>query len=314
MRVLSMGEAMIELSSAGPGLWRQAVGGDSFNTAALLAALRPDWRVDYATRLGHDPMSEAVAAAIVEAGVGISRITRDPQRSAGLYMISLKDGERSFSYWRETSAARLMAEDAEWLRESFDGADLVFLSGITLAILAPEARARLLTALKGRRVAFDPNIRPRLWESPEAMRATIAAAAALSEILLPSFDDEAAAFGDSDPLATARRYAAAGVAEVVVKNGAGSPALLVRGEALAAPAPRPVAPVDTTGAGDAFNAGYLAARLDGAAPLEALALGQNLAALVVRHPGAVPPRAEVARFAEPRGLGARLLPSRSSGA
>ncbi|MGA0542181.1 sugar kinase [Neotabrizicola sp. VNH66] len=290
MRILSAGEVMVELSGAGPGLWRQGIAGDTFNTAAYLAALRPGWQVGYLTRLGRDTISDTAVQAIAAAGIDIRAITRDPDRTIGLYMIALHEGERSFSYWRGQSAARLMAEDAGWLAEIFDSTDVIYLSGITLAILSPGGRDRMLAALSGRRVMFDPNIRPRLWEDPQVMRDTISRAAALSEIVLPSFDDEAAAFGDADPAATAARYAGAGTGEVIVKNGSGPLALWSAGALHTLPAPDPVVPVDTTGAGDSFNAGYLAARLDGADPATAVRAGQRLAALVVQHPGALIPR------------------------
>ncbi len=296
MRILSMGEVMVELSGAGPGLWRQAIAGDTYNTAWYLAALRPGWQIDYATRIGVEPMSDLALAAIQEAGIGTGAITRDPTRNIGLYMIALKNGERSFSYWRGQSAARLMAEDIDWLVQSFAPADVIYLSGITLAILSPAGRSHLLAALRGHRVVFDPNIRLRLWEDSNAMTQTISAAAGLSEIVLPSFDDEQAAFGDIDPLATARRYAQTGAAEVLVKNGTGALTLWDRGQEMVLPAAPPVTPVDTTGAGDSFNAGYIAARLAGGGPAEAAIWGQRLAALVVSHPGALVPRDEMAGF------------------
>ncbi len=301
MRILSIGEVMVELSGAGDGLWRMGFAGDTYNTAWHLAALRPGWRVAYGTRLGPDPMSQAALSAMAEAGIATDWVQRDPARAIGLYLIALKDGERSFAYWRDTSAARLLADDADWLARATGWAEAVYVSGVTLAILTPAARARLIAALgraraAGARVAFDPNLRPRLWESAEAMRTAVEAAAACADICLPSHDDERAAFGDASADATAARYAGLGVREVVVKNGEGPPALRLDGVALPAPAPRPVAPIDTTGAGDSFNAAYLAARLGGAAPGEALAAGQALSALVVRHPGALAPRAALERF------------------
>lgn len=296
MRILSMGEVMIELAGAGEDLWRQGVAGDTFNTAWYLAAMRPDWQVGYATRLGRDAMSDRAMQVIAAAGIDTAAITRDPDRSIGLYMIALKDGERSFSYWRDRSAARLMAEDGDWLETVFAPADAIYLSGITLAILSPAARARLLAALKGRRVIFDPNIRPRLWEDAAVMREVLTEAAALAEIVLPSFDDEAAAFGDASPEETARRYARAGAREVVVKNGNAPLVLWLDGAISPAPAPQPVTPRDTTGAGDSFNAGFLAARLCGADAGQAIRVGQRLAALVVQHPGALLPRAILDTF------------------
>lgn len=290
MRILSMGEMMVELSGAGPGLWREGYAGDTFNTAWYLAALRPDWRISYGTRLGQDTMSDRALDEVARARLVTDWITRDRARSIGLYMISLKDGERSFSYWRDRSAARLLAEDQGWLQAAIAAHDAIYLSGITLAILDPAGRQRLLGQLAGQRVIFDPNIRPRLWEDAATMRAVISQAAALAEICLPSFDDEAAAFGDTAPVDTARRYAASGTKEVVVKNGAGPLVIRSHGQDLAAPAPRPVAATDTTGAGDSFNAGFLAARLAGADPVASVAAGQALSALVVQHPGALLPR------------------------
>ncbi|MBL8562857.1 MAG: sugar kinase, partial [Gemmobacter sp.] len=118
MRILALGEMMVELSGAGPGLWRQGFAGDTFNTAWYLAALRRDWCVSYGTRLGSDPLSAAALAALTAAGISDHWITRDPRRSIGLYMIALHEGERSFSYWRGQSAARLLADDPAWLAEA----------------------------------------------------------------------------------------------------------------------------------------------------------------------------------------------------
>jgi sugar/nucleoside kinase (ribokinase family) len=187
----------------------------------------------------------------------------------GLYLIELKDGERSFSYWRGQSAARRLAEDETRLNRALAGAEVAYLSGITLAILPPPDRARLLAALDGfprARAAASPSTPTcaiRLWPSPEAMTDAVTEAARIADIALPSFEDDAGAFGDADPQACARRYAALGAGEVVVKNGAGRMAALVEGAWHAHdPDPAPQV-VDTTAAGDSFNAGYLACRLTG---------------------------------------------------
>jgi 2-dehydro-3-deoxygluconokinase len=114
---------------------------------------------------------------------------------------------------------------------------------------------------------------------------------ARTDIALVSFDDERALWGDAQPIAAARRIAAMGPSEVVVKNAA-DPAIVLVGTS----APELVVPeselkaVDTTAAGDSFNAAYLAARLKGVAPMEAARAGHHLAAAVIRHPGAIIPR------------------------
>lgn len=214
---------------------------------------------------------------------------RHPTRAVGLYAIQLKDGERSFSYWRDTSAARTLADDAEPLASALPGAAAVHVSGITLAILPPAGRDRLISALAASGAGvLDPNLRLRLWESPDIARLVLTRAAGAVARVLPSFEDEATLFGDATPQATVDRYRAAGAAEIVVKNGGGEIYARSGDQTLRLTLPQ-VVPLDTTGAGDSFNAGYLAARLQGAGLEEAIRSAHALAARVVRHPGALMP-------------------------
>jgi len=98
-------------------------------------------------------------------GLDVSGIARDKDREMGLYLIELDGAERSFHYWRQNSAARKLADDHNALSKAVAGADIIHVSGITLAILAPAARDVLYAVLDAARasgalVAFDPNIRP----------------------------------------------------------------------------------------------------------------------------------------------------------
>ncbi|MGZ9812521.1 sugar kinase [Pseudoroseicyclus sp. H15] len=294
-RIVSIGECMIELSEAAgagpaPGLWSMGVAGDTLNTAWYLRRLLPEgWQVSYATRLGEDAFSARILGFLESAGLDTAHVQRDAVRGPGLYAITLTEGERSFTYWRGQSAARHLADDPAALAAAVEGAEMVYFSGITLAILAPDRREELLDLLAtaGVPVAFDPNIRPRLWESPEAARDWVSRAARTAAILLPSADDEAAAFGDTSPEATLARYADLGVPEIVVKAGGGPIHWQAEGTSGVAGAHAAVVPVDTTGAGDSFNAGYLAARLTGAAPATAISSGHHIAAQVVLARGAL---------------------------
>jgi 2-dehydro-3-deoxygluconokinase len=217
----------------------------------------------------------------------------------GLYLIEPDGAERSFHYWRDASAARKLADDPAVLETGLKGAGLVHLSGITLAILADPARETLFGAVAAARaagavVSFDPNIRPRLWASPEEMREVVGRMLTLCDISLPSYDDEHRHFGDSGPEETLRRHAAAGVAEVVLKDGPGPVRLLAGAEVLAVETPPVDGICDTSGAGDAFNAGYLVARLSGSDARAAIRLGQRLSATVLQHFGARATKAAVA--------------------
>lgn len=293
MRFVAVGEAMIELSGERGDLWRMGVAGDTLNTAWYARACLPaGWQVDYLSRLGTDPFSDRIAAFIAAAGIGTAHLQRDRARGAGLYAITLEGGERRFTYWRGQSAARHLADDAAALGAALRGAGLVYLSGITLAILAPDRREALLAAImaSGAALAHDPNYRPHLWENPAAARDWTERAARAARFVLPSADDEAAAFGDDGPAATLARYRGWGVPEVLVKN-AGGPMHLWDGQARVLDDLPKVTPVDTTGAGDSFNAAWLAARMAGRDAVEAARLGHALACRVVRGHGALVPAA-----------------------
>jgi 2-dehydro-3-deoxygluconokinase len=293
-RFVAIGECMVELAPAEqPGQFSLGFAGDTFNTAWYIRrALGSDWRVDYVTALGQDALSDQMVAFIGKAGIGTGFIQRLPDRTPGLYMINLTGAERSFSYWRDQSAALLLARDHGALQQALAGARLIYLSGITLAILEEPDRATLFYALdlarkSGSQIAFDSNLRPRLWTDKSTMCDAVMRCAAVADIAMPSFEDEATAFGDTDPGATAARYAGAGVPLVVVKNGAGPVlARTIQGTITYVP-PRISAAVDTTAAGDSFNAGFLAAHLGGMPLEQALASGSRVSGRVIGVRGAL---------------------------
>jgi 2-dehydro-3-deoxygluconokinase len=289
---------MVELSQAGEGLLRKGFAGDTFNTAWYARACMPaDWSVDYLTALGDDPLSRDMLSMIETAGIGTAPIRLIEGGTPGLYLITLKDGERTFSYWRDTAAAKKLADDADHLRTVIDTADILYFSGITLGILAPEAVDTLLAELRrakaaGKIVAFDPNIRPRLWPKGEAGRAymlkTIEDGARASTLVLPSFDDEKAHFGDQTVEETIARYKALGVENVVVKNGGDGVTLSFGTSPVThVPAVPTAAIIDTTSAGDSFNGGFLSKLVRGASPEVSAAHGAAVASIVIGHHGAL---------------------------
>ena len=293
-RIVCIGECMVEMAPLdSAATYRMGFAGDTLNTAWYLARLLGDRaEVGYFTAVGTDSVSDQMLSFLGSAGIDTSSILRRADRTLGLYMIQLQNGERSFSYWRSNSAARTLAQSANDISTALRDAGIAYFSGITLAILPPEDRATLSHALEnvraaGGTVVFDPNLRPKLWADPQDMTQAIMDAARLSDIVLPSHEDEATWFGDQSPEDTARRYAQQGAGIVVVKNGPGE--MVVRsGAGLSRHQPEQVsAVIDTTAAGDSFNAGFLASYIAGEPLDQAIAAGARLAARVVTYRGAL---------------------------
>ncbi len=295
--VLAIGECMLELSPAGSeGQLQLGYGGDTLNTSVYLARLGIG--VTYLTALGDDQYSDRMVAGWQAEGIDTGLVQRRDGRQPGLYLVDTDErGERSFYYWRQEAPVRQLFDDdhaAEQVLERVIDFGLVYLSGITLSLFDASGRERLqelLTALQrqGVEIAFDSNYRPAGWRGVDEARAAMGPVAGMADILLPTFEDEQALHEDRDPAACLERLAEAGAQEVVLKRGAVGCTLLhnARTEEIDAMPVRRV--VDTTAAGDAFNAAYLAARLAGESPRAAALQGRRLAAAVIGQPGAIIP-------------------------
>ncbi len=297
IKVASLGECMIEFSQGADGSFRRGFGGDTLNTALYLARLGVD--TSYVTALGDDGLSEEMLAAWRDEGIKTDLVIRAAGRLPGLYMIERDArGERTFLYWRDRAPAREFFEHADKVcLERLAQFDWLYLSGISLSLYGETGRARLRECLaavrhNGGRIAFDGNYRPRGWSDAATARRAFADILPLVDLALPTFEDEQALFGDEKPDQCIERYRASGVNEIVIKRGARG-CVVANGDCSEIPPPKVVEPVDTTAAGDSFNAGYLAARINGASPREAALTGHRLAGAVIMSPGAVIPRASM---------------------
>ncbi|MEO8313831.1 MAG: sugar kinase [Pseudomonadota bacterium] len=298
LRVVAAGECMLELSRQGE-LWRLGAAGDSFNTALYLRRLGAEVR--YLTALGEDPFSEEMLQSWKQEGLDTSLVLRDPARLPGLYAIRTDErGERSFHYWRQHAAARQLfrLSGVDAALEAAVRCDLLYLTGITLSLFDAAERRRwveLAAAVRrqGGTVAFDPNYRPQGWASAAEARAAVELIAPHVGIVLTTDADEKMLFGTSSTADIFVRWRNAGVGEVVVKQGAEGAAVQSGAESAEVAVPAVVHVVDSTGAGDSFNAAYLFTRLGGAGIRQAAQAGNILAGAVVRAPGAILPVAQM---------------------
>jgi 2-dehydro-3-deoxygluconokinase len=294
-RFIAVGECMLELSHAASNdqIWRLHSGGDTYNCLIYLARL--GFNVGYMTAIGKDPMSDRMRQEWAQEGLPLDLVLTHPTRTPGLYAIHLDaNNERSFSYWRSESAARHMLEcpgAADALKTAASAA-ILYVTGITLSILDENGRRTLTDIARqvranGGDVAFDLNFRARGWPDHRSARTAIDNFAQHVSIAMPSIEDQQAVYNDQNAEDAVRRWRSMGAKEIVVKESLNGATLGYEG-ALERVAPeRTVVPRDTTGAGDAFNAAYLGARMAGRSPTESAIAGNRLAGAVVQHPGAV---------------------------
>ncbi len=305
--VITAGETMVLGVPTRPGRLRHApglelkIGGAESNVAIALSRL--GFSVGWISSLGDDEPGQLVLDRVRGEGVDTSRVRRLQGYPTGLYLREKVGQEVRVYYYRRGAAASTMAPgafDPDYLK----GTEFLHLTGITPALSAECRDFTLWAARKAREngtlVSFDVNYRSKLWPAEEAR--------SFAEEMLPHTDlllvgdDEAQALWGKDDEDLVRELAAAGPREVVLKRG-GEGCLGLAGDRLIAQPVFPVEEVDPVGAGDAFDAGYLAGHLWGLAPEERLRVANAMGALSVATLGdyeGLPDKEELWAFLEGR--------------
>ncbi|OUS05386.1 hypothetical protein A9Q96_11590 [Rhodobacterales bacterium 52_120_T64] len=296
LKIACIGEAMLELQFGKESLGADlGIAGDVMNTAIYMRRSLPqDYDVSFVSVIGTDLLSDQMADYFASEGLSLDHLARHESKVPGIYGITTDDnGERSFLYWRDSSAAKTMFSEGSAISpQLFEKFDVVYFSAITLAIISPEARAVFMESLKkfrknGGLVAFDSNYRPNLWSDVQTARDAVTEAWHNCDIALPSVDDEIALFADADEKAVLTRFTEYGIPVGALKRGGDGP-LPLGGQIVPATKYREVSNVvDTTAAGDSFVGAFLASHLTGE-PLQAsLQAGHECAAKVISHRGAI---------------------------
>ncbi|MEM1307872.1 MAG: sugar kinase, partial [Pseudomonadota bacterium] len=224
--LVCIGECMVELARTTTGLFQLSYGGDTFNTAvyARRAGLPA---VAYMTAVGDDAYSDGIMELATAEGIQTTLTARATGKRPGLYLIETDAGERTFTYWRDTAPARRMFDvlDGAHVRQSLANTQFIYISGITLSVLEPDQRDLLAShlaeaKLAGARVVMDANYRPAGWpKGRDDARDVMSRFWRLTDIAMPSLDDEVALWGASDADAICERLHAFGCQHVVAKDG-----------------------------------------------------------------------------------------------
>jgi 2-dehydro-3-deoxygluconokinase len=294
-RLACIGECMLELYQHDNDLFHLGFAGDVYNMAAYFAHCAEDIAsVDLISAVGNDIYSQRLLKAVNEKSVGTSQVRTLDNRMPGLYLVENDDtGERAFHYYRSEAAARHMFDgpEGDTLLKKLYEYDSVYFSGITLAILEDESRGKFIEALADLHkhdvmICFDSNYRPKLWESHEQAQHCYDQIMPFIDIALPSLADDHVLYGGSTLDACADRFLNAGCHKVIITHGENDYMIATKEQRQLYPVAA-VNAVDTTGAGDSFNAAFLAAILQGEDDEAAANKAAALSAKVVQAKGAI---------------------------
>jgi len=275
-------------------------GGSAANTAAALARLGVPCR--FAGTVGDDGFGRFTVVSLADSGVGVGAVGTTPDEpTVAVITVTQPGGERLIYVWPPSGGAHAEL-DATTTTEAVAGAEWLHVSGICLRV--SPAREALLAAMEQARVvgvpvSFDLNLRLENWGWDNDFRSVVEAAVERCDVVLGAASDEIGELTGIDDPAEAVRSLAGDGRTVVARLGADG-AVACSGADVIPAAGFEVPVVDTVGAGDAFNAGFIAARRDGHDMAGALRWGNAVAALTIAQPGArsTPSRTEVKALLE----------------
>ncbi len=290
--LISIGECMVELFSEDQmeeaDTFTRSLAGDSFNIC--VAAQRLGTSAGYITRLGDDLFAAYLLNTWKSQGIDTSQVRTVEGFNAVHFVALLPDGNREFVYYRSGSApTTLRPEDLD--ADYIGSAKVLHCSGVAQAI-SESARATVLRAAqiakeRGLKVSYDPNYRHQLW-GPDDMREAAAELLPFVDYFLPNTpDDSQALIGSDDPYRMIEHYRDLGAPVVAVTRGEDGAVIGSEDGIVEIPAYSPGGPIDTTGAGDAFNGGFIHGLLNGMSIADAGRLGTITAGLKLRGRGAL---------------------------
>lgn len=295
---------MVEMLKQPDGHYSQGYAGDTYNMAHYLAYLsaEDDIHVSYVTALGQDKFSRQMIDAWRKNNIDTQFVMTTDKKNAGLYFADTdENGHRNYLFYRNDSAAKQMFQlpEAQQVFSELLSYDVLYASAVTLMILSESDRQKLIDLFaaakaKGITTAFDTNYRKAGWASSDEAAQWMNRILPYVTIAMPTHDENKEVFKDANPVATMNRLKALNIPEIVVKCGELPCLIYADGKEDSVPAISNINAIDTTGAGDSFNAGYLYGRLKGMTANDAASIGHRLAAQIVQHRGAIIPNEKIA--------------------
>lgn len=286
--ILGIGEALIEYSEQSNGIYRQSFAGDVLNT--LYYASRLGCRVSFFSQFGQDSFTNDLIAFLDRTGIDHNNCARSTDKNNGLYIIrNANDGEPSFTFFRENSAARETFVSNEISRQYLQDAKVLMISAIGLAVFHNlESLIELLKVKPtGQRIYFDANVRESLWKDKQKLRQWLLELAPIVDVLSISVLDDEKLFSKRGPKEILEYYISLGYQAVILRNGADDVLLYANNSIDTIPIKKASTVIDATGAGDAFNAGYICSMLRQYSPRESVITGNRAARQILAYQGGI---------------------------
>ena len=295
MNFVAMGECMVEFSQCGLGVYRQSFAGDVYNTAVYLKRLQQQAKIALLSGIGTDSLSEDLIRRFETEGIETSLLQHSEQRILGAYLIKISsEGERSFVYWRDNSAAKYTMSSLTDIDRNtlLNSCTVFYFSGISLAIMTPDDRVlfwQLLTDLKqaNAQIVFDSNYRSRLWHSAQDAVELFTLAYQASDVVFAGVEDFELLYDISSYQAIASYLEPHDISELIIKNGSDDVMCIHDAGSSVVKVNAVENVVDSTSAGDSFNAGYIHGRAMNQSMTESVELACKVSALVISHQGAI---------------------------
>ncbi len=291
--VVTFGEAMAMFMASHPGplhevsQFTRELAGAETNVAIGLARL--GLRSGWASKVGDDAFGKFIRERLKNENVDIGHVITDNQYPTGFQIKSVvTTGDPEVQYFRKGSAAsHLWIGDFD--EHYFKRASHLHMTGIPLA-LSDSTRSfakHTLAFMKqnGKKISFDPNLRPTLWNTEEEMVREINEAAFQADYVLPGIAEGETLTGFQQPRDIASFYLDKGVEAVIIKLGAGGAYYKSLKEEGCVPGFHVDKVVDTVGAGDGFAVGVISGLLEGLSIGEAVLRGNAIGSRAVQFPG-----------------------------